>query len=236
LRRWSGVEPLDGASYSIGTRLWKGAELSSPSCLDPATLPSMAATHRTIGLSATCTHRTETEQKGLVAKVPRRCTCWPSPSTQALIHVRYRTDHLPLKPYIEHLPWKTRRHWTQLEQGCLGRDDAWGTDAPFCALREIAVKTATLRALEKSLEDERHYLETSALLVSGQRQEDSCKQRARRITSIVACLRTEITARASPSQRNPGEAQRFDDYLQSVLEIHLELAPVNSAMQGRHAA
>lgn len=111
-----------------------------------------------------------------------------------------------------------------------------GHGCPVCALREIAVKTATLRALEKSLEDERHYLETSALLVSGQRQEDSCKQRARRITSIVACLRTEITARANPSQRNPGEAQRFDDYLQSVLEIHLELAPVNRAMQAHQAA
>jgi hypothetical protein len=98
------------------------------------------------------------------------------------------------------------------------------------------VKTATLRALEKSLEDERHYLESSALLVSGQRQEDSCKQRARRITSIVACLRTEIMARANPSQRNPSEAQRFDDYLQSVLEIHLELAPVNSAMQAHQTA
>lgn len=97
------------------------------------------------------------------------------------------------------------------------------------------MKTATLRALEKSLEDERRYLE-SALLVSGQRQEDSCKQRARRITSIVACLRTEITARANPSQRNPGEAQRFNDYLQSMLEIHLELAPMNSAMQAHQAA
>jgi stearoyl-CoA desaturase (delta-9 desaturase) len=38
LRRWSGVEHLDGASYGIGTRLWKGVELYSPSCLDPATL------------------------------------------------------------------------------------------------------------------------------------------------------------------------------------------------------
>ena len=118
-----------------------------------------------------------------------------------------------------------------LEQGCLGRDAAWGMDAPFCAPREIAVKTATLCALEKSLEDERHYLQTSALLVSGQRQEDSCKQRARRITAIVACLRAEITARANPSQRNPGEAQRFDDYLQRALEIHLELEPTNNAMQ-----
>jgi len=102
--------------------------------------------------------------------------------------------------------------------------------------RETALKTATLRALEESLEDERHYLETSALLVSGQRQEDSCKQRACRITSIVACLRTEIAARTNPSQRDSGEARRFDDYLQSVLEVHLELAPLNSAMQGRHAA
>ena len=111
-----------------------------------------------------------------------------------------------------------------------------GHGCPVCALREIAVKTATLRALEKSLEDERHYLETSALLVSGQRQEDICKQRASRITSIVACLRTEITGRANPSQRNPGEAQRFDDYLQSVLEIHLELAPTDGAMQANQAA
>jgi hypothetical protein len=103
-------------------------------------------------------------------------------------------------------------------------------------MREIAVKTATLRALEKSLEDERRHLETSALLVSGQRQQDSCKQRARRITSIVACLRTEITARANPSQRNPGEAQRFDEYLQRALEIHLELAPMNSAMQAHQTA
>jgi hypothetical protein len=68
LRRWSGVEHLDGASYGIGTRLWKGAEMYSPSCLDPATLPSMAATHRTIGLSATCTHRTETGHEGSIAK------------------------------------------------------------------------------------------------------------------------------------------------------------------------
>lgn len=98
------------------------------------------------------------------------------------------------------------------------------------------MKTATLRALEKSLEDERRHLETSALLVSGQRQQDSCKQRARRITSIVACLRTEITARANPSQRNPGEAQRFDEYLQRALEIHLELAPMNSAMQAHQTA
>src|SRR6185312_13389202 len=66
-----------------------------------------------------------------------------------------------------------------------------GHGCPVLRFREIAVKTATLRALEKSLEDERYYLETSALLVSGQRQEDNCCQRARRITSIVACLRTE---------------------------------------------
>jgi len=111
-----------------------------------------------------------------------------------------------------------------------------GHGCPVLRFREIAVKTATLRALEKSLEDERYYLETSALLVSGQRQEDNCCQRARRITSIVACLRTEIAARANPSQRNPGDAQRFDEHLQSVLEIHLELAPVNSAMQAHLAA
>lgn len=72
----------------------------------------------------------------------------------------------PLKPYTEHLSWKTRRQWTPLEQGCLGRDDARGTDAPFCALREIAANAATLRALEESLDDERHHLDTSALLVA----------------------------------------------------------------------
>jgi len=47
---------------------------------------------------------------------------------------------------------------------------------------------------------------------------------------------TEITARANPSQRDPGEAHRFDDYLQSVLEIHLELAPIISGMQEHQAA
>lgn len=93
---------------------------------------SMAATHRTIGLSATCTHRTELSTRAWSPKLPRRCTCWPSPCTPALIHVRYRTDHLPLRPYIEHLPRKTPRHWRPWEQGCLGRDDAWGMDAPFC--------------------------------------------------------------------------------------------------------
>jgi hypothetical protein len=97
------------------------------------------------------------------------------------------------------------------------------------------VKTRTLRALEKSLEDERYYLETSALLVSGQRQEDSRTQRARRIVSIVASLRTEITARTNPYPRNPVESQRFDEYLQRALEIHLELEPADSAMQRRHA-
>jgi hypothetical protein len=58
----------------------------------------------------------------------------------------------------------------------------------------------------------------------------------RRITSIVARLRTEIAARANASRRNPGDAQRFDEYPQSMLEIHLELAPANSAMQAHHAA
>ena len=111
-----------------------------------------------------------------------------------------------------------------------------GHGCPVLRLREIAVKTATLRALEQSLEDERHHFETPARLVSGHRQEDRCRQRARRITSIIACLRIEIAARANPSRRNPGDAQRFDEYLQGVLEIHLELAPANSAMQAHHAA
>lgn len=55
----------------------------------------------------------------------------------------------------------------------------------------------------ESLEDERRHFETSARLASGQRQEDRCRQRVRRITSIVARLRTEIAARANASRRNP---------------------------------
>ncbi|TAN07724.1 MAG: hypothetical protein EPN38_05915 [Rhodanobacteraceae bacterium] len=98
------------------------------------------------------------------------------------------------------------------------------------------MKTETLRALEESLEDERHYLDASASLVAGQRQEDGCTQRARRIAAIVACLRTEITARTNPSTRDPDETQRFDEYLQHALGIHLELEPANGAMQEHQAA
>jgi hypothetical protein len=98
------------------------------------------------------------------------------------------------------------------------------------------MKTGTLRALQQSLEDERYYLEASALLVSGQPQQDGCKQRARQIAAIVASLRTEITARANPYSRNPDEMQRFDKYLQRALEIHLELEPASGKMQEHQAA
>lgn len=96
------------------------------------------------------------------------------------------------------------------------------------------MKTRTLRALETSLEDERRHLEASALTGCG--QEAGCRQRARRIVSILASLRTEITARADTLPRNPVEAQHFDEYLQRALEIHLELEPVDGAMQRHHAA
>jgi hypothetical protein len=98
------------------------------------------------------------------------------------------------------------------------------------------MKTGTLRALVKSLEDERGYLEAATLIVSSDLQIKQCEQRAGKIASIVAHLRAEITARANPCKRNPDEAQRFDDYLQRAIEIHLGLEPAKGGEQEHQAA
>lgn len=98
------------------------------------------------------------------------------------------------------------------------------------------MKTESLQRLMESFEEERRYFESFALLVTEDSKLTQCRQRTRNIVSIVARIRAEMAARAQPEERKPGEAQRFDAFLQSALTAHLGLTPESDRRQEQQSA
>lgn len=86
------------------------------------------------------------------------------------------------------------------------------------------MKATTLHNLIKNFEDEQAYLEVAARFETNQERRNGLELRAGMTGMIVAQIRGEIEARSAPDTRPAADAQRFDGYLERVLEDYPDVS------------
>jgi hypothetical protein len=86
------------------------------------------------------------------------------------------------------------------------------------------MKTTTLHNLIKSFEDEQAYVEVAAQFETKPERRHWFEQRAGMTGMIMARIRGEIEARGAPGTRRAADAQRFDGYLERMLEDYPDVS------------
>lgn len=80
------------------------------------------------------------------------------------------------------------------------------------------MQTDTLRHLVTSFENDQAYLEITAKFQADPTAQARLEQRAGMLGMIAGQIRGEIRSRETPDSRPAGDAQRFEGYLEQVLQ------------------